>query len=153
MACIALFSSLDVLTSLLSISTLFIFMMMATALIVRRYYQRGVSTKPHFLKLVAFLLMIIASSIGTSAYWGLRPQGWVDYVVTVPTWFASTLGIQLFLPQCRTPKLLQGVSIIDPTRRVNPIWHDLKINWSNMRLIFFTWIRLGRIHVNPTRPY
>jgi amino acid transporter len=110
-ACIALFSSLDVLASLLSISTLFIFMMMATALIVRRYYQRGVSTKPHFLKLVAFLLMIIASSIGTSAYWGLRPQGWVGYVVTVPTWFASTLGIQLFLPQCRTPKVW-GVPLV-----------------------------------------
>ncbi|THG09383.1 hypothetical protein TEA_013799 [Camellia sinensis var. sinensis] len=36
-ACIAFFSSLDVLASLLSVSTLFIFMMMAVALLVRRY--------------------------------------------------------------------------------------------------------------------
>ncbi|KAJ4768032.1 Cationic amino acid transporter 5 [Rhynchospora pubera] len=110
-ACIALFSSLDVLASLLSISTLFIFMMMATALIVRRYYQRGVSTKPHTLKLVACLLIIIASSMGTSAYWGLNPQGWAGYVVTVPLWFAGTLGIQLFVPQCRTPKVW-GVPLV-----------------------------------------
>ncbi|PRQ30131.1 putative amino acid/polyamine transporter I [Rosa chinensis] len=51
-SCIAFFSSLDVLTSLLSVSTLFIFTLMAVALLVRRYYVTDVTPKPHLLKLV-----------------------------------------------------------------------------------------------------
>lgn len=74
---IAFFSSLDVLASLLSVSTLFIFMMMAVALLVRRYYVREVTPEINQLKLAIFLLIIIACSMGTSAYWGLRPNGWV----------------------------------------------------------------------------
>lgn len=108
---IAFFSSLDVLTSLLSVSTLFIFMMMAVALLVRRYYVREVTTDINLLKLVMFLLVIIASSMGTSAYWGLRPNGWVGYVVTIPLWFLATLGISIFLPQQRTPKVW-GVPLV-----------------------------------------
>lgn len=108
--CIAFFSSLDVLAGLLSISTLFIFMMMAVALLVRRYYSRGVTPKKNLLKLVAFLLVIIASSTGTSAYWGLYPDEWIGYTVTVPIWFLGTLGISL-LPQQRTPKVW-GVPLV-----------------------------------------
>ncbi|WOL08244.1 hypothetical protein Cni_G16996 [Canna indica] len=104
-ACIAFFSSLDILASLLSVSTLFIFMMMATALLVRRYYRRGVTTPANLLKLVSFLLLIIASSMGISAYWGLRPHGWIGYAIMIPLWMAGTLGLQLFVPQCRTPKV------------------------------------------------
>lgn len=110
-SCIALFSSLDILTSLLSISTLFIFMMLPTALLVRRYYARGVSTPQHLLKLVVFLLLIIAASMGISAYWGLRPHGWIGYVITVPIWLAGTSGIAFFLPQQRTPKVW-GVPLV-----------------------------------------
>ncbi|OAY84369.1 Cationic amino acid transporter 5 [Ananas comosus] len=110
-ACIALFSSLDVLASLLSISTLFIFMMMATALLVRRYYARGVSSRLHLIKLVICLLIIIASSMATSAYWGLRPHGWIGYLVTIPLWILGTLGIQLFVPQCQKPKVW-GVPLV-----------------------------------------
>ncbi|VAH58894.1 unnamed protein product [Triticum turgidum subsp. durum] len=64
---------LDVLSSLLSISTLFIFMMMAIALLVRRYYVKGVTTRSHALRLLVFLLVIIASSAGIAAYWGTTP--------------------------------------------------------------------------------
>ncbi|URE21910.1 Amino acid permease [Musa troglodytarum] len=110
-ACIALFSSLNVLSSLLSVSTLFIFMMMATALLVRRYYRRDVSTPRDLLKLVICLLVIIASSMGISAYWGLRPHGWIGYVILVPLWVAGTLGLQVFVPQCRTPKVW-GVPLV-----------------------------------------
>ncbi|XP_020251334.1 cationic amino acid transporter 5 isoform X2 [Asparagus officinalis] len=110
-ACIALFSSLDVLASLLSISTLFIFMMMATALLVRRYYARGVSTQRDLLKLVICLVFIIGSSMGTSAYWGLRPHGWIGYLITVPLWVVGTLGIQVFLPQRHSPKVW-GVPLV-----------------------------------------
>lgn len=104
-AIVALFSSLDVLASLLSVSALFIFMMMAIALLVRRYYMRGVTPKTNLIKLVSFLLLIIASSMGTSAYWGLKPGGWIGYAITVPIWFLATLGIAVKLPQERTPKV------------------------------------------------
>lgn len=110
-ACIAFFSSLDVLTGLLSVSTLFIFMMMAVAILVRRYYVREVTPKPQLLKLVIFLVIIISSSIGTSAYWGLDPNGWVGYVVTVPLWFFGTLALSVFLPQQRSPKVW-GVPLV-----------------------------------------
>lgn len=110
-AFIAFFSSLDVLASLLSVSTLFIFMMMAVALLVRRYYVRGITPKPNLLKLVILLLVIIASSMGTSAYWGLDPNGWKGYTITVPLWFLGTLGISQLLTQQRTPKVW-GVPLV-----------------------------------------
>jgi APA family basic amino acid/polyamine antiporter len=110
-ACIALFSSLDVLSSLLSVSTLFIFMMMATALLVRRYYVRGVTTRTHALRFVALLLLIIASSIAIAAYWGTSPERWQGYVVLVPAWAAGTLGIQLLVPAARAPKVW-GVPLV-----------------------------------------
>ncbi|KAJ0018443.1 hypothetical protein Pint_11913 [Pistacia integerrima] len=78
-AVLAFFSSLDILSSLLS--------------------------------LVIFLLIIIASSMGISANWGLKPDGWVGYVITLPLWFLATLAIQLFLPQQRTPKVW-GVPLV-----------------------------------------
>lgn len=103
-ACIALFTGLDVLTSLLSVSTLFVFMMISVALLVRRYYVRGVTPRENLSKLVIFLMLIIASSMGISAYWGLRPNGWLGYTITVPVWFLSTLGMSLSLTQQRKPK-------------------------------------------------
>ncbi|KAF5768769.1 putative amino acid/polyamine transporter I, cationic amino acid transporter [Helianthus annuus] len=110
-ACITFFSSLDILAKLLSLSTLFVFMMMAVALLVRRYYVSGVTPRTSLLKLVGFLLIIISSSIGISACWGLDPSGWVGYAVTVPLWFLGTLGISMLLPQQRTPKVW-GVPLV-----------------------------------------
>ncbi|KAJ8433903.1 hypothetical protein Cgig2_004625 [Carnegiea gigantea] len=102
--CIAFFSSLDMLSSLLSISTLFIFMMMAVALIVRRYYVRGVTPRRNLLKLTILLLIIIAASMGTAACWSLNLHSWLGYVVTIPSWFFSTMGIWILLPQQNSPK-------------------------------------------------
>ncbi|OEL12940.1 Cationic amino acid transporter 5 [Dichanthelium oligosanthes] len=110
-ACIALFSSLKVLSSLLSVSTLFIFMMMATALLVRRYYVRGVTTRTHALRLTALLLLIIGSSIGIAVCWATSPGRWQGYVVLVPAWAAGTLGIQLLVPAARAPKVW-GVPLV-----------------------------------------
>lgn len=110
-SCIALFSGLDVLAGLLSVSTLFIFMMMAVALLVRRYYARGVTPRANLLMLVMFILIIIASSMGTSAYWGLNPNGWIGYTITILIWFAATLGISVLLPQERKPKVW-GVPLV-----------------------------------------
>ncbi|XP_066392955.1 cationic amino acid transporter 5-like, partial [Miscanthus floridulus] len=104
-ACITLFSSLNVLSSLLSVSMLFIFMMMATALLIQRYYVRGVMTQTHALRFMALLLLIIASSIGIAAYWGTSPKRWQGYMVLVPAWAAGTLGIQLLVPTARAPKV------------------------------------------------
>ncbi|KAJ7004422.1 hypothetical protein NC653_009329 [Populus alba x Populus x berolinensis] len=109
-ALIAFFSSLDVLASLLSVSTLFIFMMMAVALLVRRYRVKEITPQTNLLKLVLFLLIIIASSMGTSAYWGLNPNGWVGYAVTIPFWFLGTTGLSM-LPQQREPKVW-GVPLV-----------------------------------------
>ncbi|CAO2205186.1 unnamed protein product [Urochloa humidicola] len=111
-ACIALFSSLDVLSSLLSVSTLFIFMMMATALLVRRYYVRGVTSRAQATRFVAMLVVIVASSAGIAAYWGASsPERWQGYVVLVPAWAAGTLGIQLLVPAARAPKVW-GVPLV-----------------------------------------
>lgn len=86
-------------------------MMMAVALLVRRYYVRGITPRTNLLKLTFFLLVIIVSSVGTSAYWGLDPNGWFGYTVTVPLWFLATLAISVLLPQERTPKVW-GVPLV-----------------------------------------
>ncbi|KAL8033996.1 hypothetical protein ABFX02_13G192100 [Erythranthe guttata] len=85
--------------------------MMAVALLVRRYYVRGITPKKNLVKLAIFLLVIIASSMGTSACWGINPGGWVGYTVTIPVWFLGTLGIAVLLPQERTPTVW-GVPLV-----------------------------------------
>lgn len=80
-------------------------MMLSVAILVRRYYARGVTPKGDVLKLAIFIIIIIASSMGTSAYWGLNPDGWKGYTITIPLWFLATLGISVFLTQQRTPKI------------------------------------------------
>ncbi|KAK7329371.1 hypothetical protein VNO77_23533 [Canavalia gladiata] len=110
-AIIAFFSSLGVLSSLISVSTLFVFMMISVALLVRRYYVRGVTPRETLLKLVIFLVLIIASSMGISAYWGLRPNGWFGYTLTIPIWFLATLGMSVFLTQQRVPRVW-GVPLV-----------------------------------------
>ena len=139
-ACVALFSSLYVLASVSSISTLFIFALVAVALLVRRYYVVGrpcPSTppwqspsappasrsspawtcsppcplsavqhalhlrtrcrrhaRPPLLLLVAFLALVVASSIGMSAYYNSSYVGrWPWYVVFGIGWAAGTAGL------------------------------------------------------------
>ncbi|KAG0455910.1 hypothetical protein HPP92_023698 [Vanilla planifolia] len=111
-AAIALFSSLDVLAGVSSISTLFIFMLMAVALLVRRYYVREVTSKSNLLKLNFFLLLIAGSSMGISAYWNSRAKGgWIGYAITVPLWFLGTLGLAVMVPRQRVPKVW-GVPLV-----------------------------------------
>ncbi|XP_021758714.1 cationic amino acid transporter 5 isoform X2 [Chenopodium quinoa] len=110
-ASFAFFSSLDTLSSLLSISTLFIFMMMAVALLVRRYYVKGVTSHKNLRTLIGLLLIIIAASIGSAAYGSSNPKGWLAYTITVPCWLLATMGIALKLPQQRTSKVW-GVPLV-----------------------------------------
>ncbi|KAA8544710.1 hypothetical protein F0562_019443 [Nyssa sinensis] len=46
-----------------------------------------------------------------ATYWGLSPNGWIGYTITVPLWFFATMGISVFLPQQRTPKVW-GVPLV-----------------------------------------
>ncbi|XP_004253188.1 cationic amino acid transporter 1-like [Solanum lycopersicum] len=110
-AIIALFTKLDILSNLLSISTLFIFMLVALALLVRRYYVHGDTTIANRNKLITSLLIILASSIATSTYWGLSKDGWIGYCITLPIWLLATIGLWYFVPQARKPKLW-GVPLV-----------------------------------------
>jgi APA family basic amino acid/polyamine antiporter len=61
------FSSLDVLSSVFSPSTLLIFMLLAVALLVRRYYVQGVTSKNDSVIFFVCLFIIVGSSIDSTA--------------------------------------------------------------------------------------
>lgn len=109
-AIIAFFTSLGILSNLLSISTLFIFMLVAVGLIVRRYYASGETTPSNRNKLIICLVLIMASSIATAVYWG-SSDGWIGFAVTIPVWFLSTLALWLGVPQAKKP-LVWGVPLV-----------------------------------------
>ncbi|KAL7241940.1 hypothetical protein ACSBR1_014505 [Camellia fascicularis] len=110
-AVIAFFTDLGILSNLLSISTLFIFMLVALALLVRRYYVAGVTTPADRIKLIICLLLILASSIATSVYWALSQKGWIGYCITAPIWVLATIGLRVFVPMARQAKLW-GVPLV-----------------------------------------
>ncbi|KAL5989944.1 hypothetical protein ACLOJK_010839 [Asimina triloba] len=86
-------------------------MLVAVALLVRRYYQKDFTPKSQLLKLVAFLAVIIGSSIGLSVFWVSGSTGWISYAITLSLWFLGTLGIAVFVPQQRAPKVW-GVPLV-----------------------------------------
>lgn len=110
-ALIAFFTKLAILADLLSVSTLFIFMFVAVALLVRRYYVTGETSSRDRNKFLMFLGLILASSIATAVYWAMEKDGWIVYAVTVSIWFLSTVGMKFLVPQARAPKLW-GVPLV-----------------------------------------
>jgi APA family basic amino acid/polyamine antiporter len=111
-AIIAFFTKLDILSNLLSISTLFIFMLVAVSLLVRRYYVSGVTTPVNRVKLIVCIVAILVSSIATALIWGTSDQAsWIGYVITIPIWFFATLALKISVPQARDPKLW-GVPLV-----------------------------------------
>ncbi|KAG6573545.1 Cationic amino acid transporter 1, partial [Cucurbita argyrosperma subsp. sororia] len=86
-AIIVFFTSLGILSNLLSISTLFIFMLVTIGLIVRRYYVSA-----------------------TTVYWG-SSDGWIGLVVSNSIWFLSTLALWLGVPQAKKPRVW-GVPLV-----------------------------------------
>ncbi|KAJ0657957.1 putative amino acid/polyamine transporter I, cationic amino acid transporter [Helianthus annuus] len=102
---VAFFTSLDVLASLLSISTLFIFSLVAIGLLVRRYYSTGVTSDKDRNKLIIFLVLIICSATGMALLWAWGVNSWLVYLFVVGIWFSATLGICLKVKQARRPKL------------------------------------------------
>lgn len=92
---LAFFTSLDVLASVLSFSTLFIFMLMAVALLMRRYYIKNVTPKLDLIKFAVSLAMILGSSLGIMILWSSGERGWVGYVVCGGIWVVATGGMAL----------------------------------------------------------
>ncbi|PQM35465.1 cationic amino acid transporter 8 vacuolar [Prunus yedoensis var. nudiflora] len=109
-AVIALFTSLDVLSSVFSFSTLCIFMFVAIALLVRRYYVKDETPKNDLVKFLICLFVIIGSSIGISVLWNAGKRGWIWYVVFGVIWLLGTLWMA-FLPKHRVPKVW-GVPLV-----------------------------------------
>lgn len=110
-ALIAFFTKLKILADLLSVSTLFIFMFVAVALLVRRYYVTGETSSRDRNKFLVLLGLILASSTATGVYWALEKEGWIGYCITVPIWFLSTVGMKFLVPQARAPKIW-GVPLV-----------------------------------------
>ncbi|XP_004137314.1 cationic amino acid transporter 8, vacuolar [Cucumis sativus] len=109
-AIVALFSSLDVLSSVFSFSTLAIFMLMAVALLVRRYYNKDTTPSSDYIKFLICLFSILGSCLALTTVWNLDRQGWIEYVVPASFWFLSTLAMS-FLPKYRSPKVW-GVPLV-----------------------------------------
>ncbi|KAH9609508.1 hypothetical protein KSS87_006025 [Heliosperma pusillum] len=109
-AIIAFFTSLDVLSSVFSFSTLFIFMLMAVALLVRRYYVTGVTPKQNLVKFLACLFVIGSSSVGITVIWNLNSRSWVGYGVCAGVWCGGTVAMQLLTKQ-HTPTVW-GVPLV-----------------------------------------
>lgn len=107
---IAFFSSLDVLSSVFSFSTLFIFMLVAISVLVRRYYVKDVTLKSDLFKLIGCLSLLTASSIAIAALWNANGEGWIAYTILGFLWFFGTLGMQLLSEQ-RSPKVW-GVPLV-----------------------------------------
>uniref|UniRef100_A0A7N0V3F0 Cationic amino acid transporter C-terminal domain-containing protein n=1 Tax=Kalanchoe fedtschenkoi TaxID=63787 RepID=A0A7N0V3F0_KALFE len=110
-AVVAFFTKLDILANLLSISTLFIFTLVALALLVRRYYATGETTASNRNKLIACLVAIVASSTATASYWAVSTDGWIGYCIAVPIWLLATVALNFSVPQARSPKLW-GVPLV-----------------------------------------
>ncbi|GMH31053.1 hypothetical protein Nepgr_032896 [Nepenthes gracilis] len=102
---VAFFTDLDILSNLLSISTLFIFMMVALGLLVRRYYVSGETSSKNRNKLVTCIMAILGSSVAMAICWGVGENGWIGYVITLLIWFLATLSLRVFIPQAREPKV------------------------------------------------
>ncbi|XP_009783431.1 cationic amino acid transporter 8, vacuolar-like [Nicotiana tabacum] len=107
---LALFTSLDVLSSVFSFSTLSIFMLMAVALLVRRYYVTDVTPKYDLAKFLLCLSIVIGSSIGATVLWSMDEKNWAGYTVTGALWLLGTLVMAL-LPKQRFPKVW-GVPLV-----------------------------------------
>ncbi|KAL6506925.1 DNA-binding transcription factor cat8 [Orobanche hederae] len=107
---LAFFSSLDVMSSVLSFSTLFIFMLVAVALLMRRYYVKDVTPKRDAVKFMVSLFVVLGASLGVTILWSSNKRGWVGYGVFGGLWGLGTLGMAL-TSKHRIPKVW-GVPLV-----------------------------------------
>jgi amino acid transporter len=76
---VTLFTSLSVLSNLLSVNTLMIFLLVAVALLVRHHYMPGQTSPQTMWRLLSLIFLIFGASVGIAAYWALS-DGWVGHV-------------------------------------------------------------------------
>ncbi|KAG1369731.1 cationic amino acid transporter 6, chloroplastic [Cocos nucifera] len=103
-AAIALFTELDVLLNLVSIATLFVFYMVANAVIYRRYVTAG-STNPW--PTISFLLCFSFASLSFTLVWNLAPPGRTRALLLgacAVSAIAILQAFQLLVPQARKPE-------------------------------------------------
>ncbi|KAG0554271.1 hypothetical protein KC19_12G078300 [Ceratodon purpureus] len=108
---VGFFTDLPILGNLLSMSSLFIFFLVAVALLVRRYYVPNQTSTTHATLFGVYLAVIIASSIAIAAYWGMNGSGYVLYAICGPIWFIATLLMAVTLKQLRQP-MTWGVPLV-----------------------------------------
>lgn len=48
--------------------------------------------------------------VGTAVYWA-QSDGWIGYTISVPILFVRTMGLRLFVPHARNPRLW-GVPLV-----------------------------------------
>lgn len=101
---VGFFTDLPILGNLLSMSSLFIFFLVAVALLVRRYYVPGETSPKHGGLFITYMLIIIAASIVIAAFWGMNKSGYIVYAVCGPIWFLATLALHTTLKPLRQPK-------------------------------------------------
>ncbi|KAL5568627.1 hypothetical protein UlMin_025202 [Ulmus minor] len=103
-ALIALFTDLNVLLDLVSIGTLFVFYMVANAVIYRRYVTVGTTNPwPTF----SFLCSLSFTSIMFTLIWHFAPPGKPSAVLLGATMLVEVALLQIFycmVPQVRTPQ-------------------------------------------------
>ncbi|ESQ48984.1 hypothetical protein EUTSA_v10020371mg [Eutrema salsugineum] len=103
-AALALFTDLNVLLNLVSIGTLFVFYMVANAVIFRRYVAVGY-TKPW--PTLSFLCLFSITSIVFTLVWKLAPSGPSKWSMLGASAVAAIAIVQIFhcvVPQARTPE-------------------------------------------------
>jgi hypothetical protein len=103
-AAIALFTDLDVLLNLVSIGTLFVFYMVANAVVYRRYVVAG-TTNPW--PTVSFLLTFSFTSIMFTLIWKCVPSGVAKAGMLSACGVVAVAILQLFhftVPQARKPE-------------------------------------------------
>ncbi|XP_030477338.2 cationic amino acid transporter 7, chloroplastic [Syzygium oleosum] len=103
-AAIALFTDLDVLLNLVSIGTLFVFYMVANAVIYRRYVVVG-TTDPR--PTLSFLSAFSLTSLLFALIWHLAPPGKPKYFMLASCALVALVVAQLFhftVPQARRPE-------------------------------------------------
>ncbi|CAF2155674.1 unnamed protein product [Brassica napus] len=103
-AALALFTDLNVLLNLVSIGTLFVFYMVANAVIFRRYVAVGY-TRPW--PTLSFLCLFSITSIVFTLVWKLAPSGSPKWFMLGASGVAAIAIVQIFhcvVPQARTPE-------------------------------------------------
>ncbi|KAF7852144.1 hypothetical protein BT93_L0536 [Corymbia citriodora subsp. variegata] len=103
-AAIALFTDLNVLLGLVSIGTLFVFYMVANAVIYRRYVVAGTTDRRPTL---SFLSAFSLTAVIFALTWHLAPPGKPKYLMLAACALVALVVVQLFhctVPQARKPE-------------------------------------------------